>query len=349
MKRFISGIISFLLVPALIGVCGNFKSASASGAADFYKGKVLEFVVPYSPGGGTDTYARLIGPYLERHTGATVVIKNMPGAASIYGTNAVYTAKPNGLKIQITDTGGIVLAQLFKQKGVRYNINKFVWLGRIDGSKRVILVAKNSPYHTLKDLEGVKQIKFSSSGVTSGPGLTFSLLAHALGWPPGKLAQVSGYGGGRELMMAVMQGETDATSLSHSTAASFAKQGLVRALVTVDRERSKYLPDVPTPYEQVEVPKDRDWPLAVYLSLEGFRRGLITTPGVPQDRVDFLRHAVEKTLNDKELLAKASKVKRDIHPLSGKEMEKGIKESVGVLTEEQMNEFRYICFEKYYK
>ncbi len=349
MKKMVQiGVCSMLLV-ILIACFGNTTPASAADAAQFYKGKVLEFIVPYSPGGGTDVYARMIAPYLERYLGATIVIKNLPGAASIYGMNTIYTAKPNGLKIAITDTGGVILAKLLEQKGVRYDFNKFMWLGRIDGSKRVILVAKSSPYHTLKDLEGAKQIKFSSSGITSGPGLTFGLLAHALDWPRGKIFQVSGYGGGRELMMAVMQGETDATSLSDSTAADFAREGLVRAILTVDRERSVFLPDVPTPYEQVNIPDEKDWPLAVYLSLEDLRRGLITTPGVPQEKVDFLRDAVAKTLADKELLAKAAKVKRPINPLSGKEMEKRIKEKLGVLSEKQVKEFRDICFNKYYK
>ena len=79
------------------------------------------------------------------------------------------------------------------------------------------------------------------------------------------------------------------------------------------------------------------------------RRGLITTPGVPQDKVDFLQDAIEKALKDKGLLASAAKVKRDIKPVNGKEMGKQIKKRVGALTEKQIEEFRYICFDKYFK
>ena len=317
--KFIAG--SLLLSGVLIGSFGMVTAASTADPAQFYKDKVVELVVPMSPGGGTDTYARLVGPYLGRYVGATIVIRNMPGAGGIYGINHVYTSKPNGLTIAITDTGQVVLAQLFRQKGVRYDFNKFNWLGRIDWSKRTLLVNKNSPYHTLKDLEAAKSIKVSDTGKTSGSVLTWALLAHALDWPPEKLSCVLGYGSGRELMLAVMQGEVDGTSLTEDTSARFVQQGLVRAVLVVDRERSIFFPEIPTPYELVKIPEERDWPLAAYLSLQRLRRGLITTPGVSQDKVDFLREAIAKALRDNELHDKAAKVNRNIKPLSGKELE----------------------------
>lgn len=338
-------VVAFLLLRNV----GSVNAASTPTAAEFYKGKVIEFVVPYSPGGGTDTYARMVAPYIERYTGATVVIRNMPGAGGIYGMNHIYTTKPDGLTIAMTDAGAVILSQLIKEEGVRYDFKKFSWLGRIDWSKRMILVGKNSPYHTLKDLEAAKKIKVSVDGKTSRPSLTWIFLAHALDWPPGKILLVLGYSGGRELMMAVMQGEVDATSLTEDTSSEFVKQGLVRALLTVDRERSEYFPEIPTPYEQAKIPEERDWPLTTYLSLERLGRGLITTPGVPQERVDFLREAVEKALKDKELLSRAAKAKRQIGPMSGKEMEKEVKGKVDPLSEKQISEFSYIAREKYYK
>ena len=85
MKKFSQLGVSFLLFFILIAGFSNITPASAADAAQFYKGKVLEFIVPYSPGGGTDVYARMVGPYIQRYLGATVVIKNMPGAGGIYG------------------------------------------------------------------------------------------------------------------------------------------------------------------------------------------------------------------------------------------------------------------------
>src|SRR5574340_554299 len=169
----------------MLAINAGPANAAAAPAAGFYKGKIIDLVLPHGPGGGTDTYARMLGPYIERYTGATVVIKNMPGAGGIYSMNYLYTSKPNGLTIGMMDVTSMILSQLMKEEGVRYDFKKLNWLGRIAWSKRVILVGKNSSYRTLKDMEAAKRIKVGVSGKISRPSLTFVYLAHALDWPPG--------------------------------------------------------------------------------------------------------------------------------------------------------------------
>ena len=118
-------LVLFLLTPVFItsgAVCAE------SDAGSFYKGKVIKFVVPYTPGGGTDVYARLVAQYLQRYTKATIVVKNVPGAGGIVGYNHVYKAKPNGLTIAITDTPGVILAQLLGQAGVSVPLQRFTLL-----------------------------------------------------------------------------------------------------------------------------------------------------------------------------------------------------------------------------
>lgn len=349
MKKLYVFMLSLLGVAFLLAINAGTGSAAAAPAAGFYKGKVIDLVLPHGPGGGTDTYARMLGPYIERYTGATVVIKNMPGAGGIYSMNYLYTSKPNGLTIGMMDVTSMILSQLMKEEGVRYDFKKLNWLGRIAWSKRVILVGKNSPYHTLKDMQAAKRIKVGVSGKISRPSLTFVYLAHALDWPPEKLQLVIGYTGGKDLMMSVMQEEVDATSLTEDTSAEFAKQGLVRAFMTVDQERSHFLPDVPTPYEQVKIPKEKDWPLATYVGLERLGRGVITAPGVAPERVNFLREVFDKVLKDKDLRAKAAKVNRDLMPMTGKEMEKEVMKKFGLLSDKQIAEFGSIAREKYTK
>ncbi len=349
MKKACLFILCLLVSSLLLSLNAKAAQAAASTAAGFYKGKIIDLVLPHGPGGGTDTYARMLAPYIERYTGGTVVIKNMPGAGGIYSMNYLYTSKPNGLTIGMMDVTSMILSQLMKEEGVRYDFKKLNWLGRIGWSKRTILVGRKSPYRTLKDMEGAKRIKVGVSGKISRPSLTFVYLAHALDWPPGKLQLVIGYTGGKDLMMSVMQEEVDATSLTEDTSAEFAKQGLVRAFLTVDQERSHFLPDVPTPYEQVKIPKERDWPLATYVGLERLGRGVITAPGVPQEKVNFLRDVFDKVLKDKELLAKAAKVNRDLMPMTGKEMEKEVTKKFGLLSDKQIAEFGSIAREKYTK
>jgi tripartite-type tricarboxylate transporter receptor subunit TctC len=85
-----------LIAPGLLGV-----SASTYGqASDYYKDKVLNIIVAGGPSGGHTRYARLIGPYLQKHTGAREVrITNMPGGGGLKAANHIVRVKPDGMNI----------------------------------------------------------------------------------------------------------------------------------------------------------------------------------------------------------------------------------------------------------
>ena len=70
---------------ALAITAATATTVLAADAASFYKGKNLTLVVPYKPGGGYDTWGRLLAPYLAKYTGARVIVKNMPGAGGMLG------------------------------------------------------------------------------------------------------------------------------------------------------------------------------------------------------------------------------------------------------------------------
>ncbi|MDF1594398.1 MAG: tripartite tricarboxylate transporter substrate binding protein [Desulfobacterales bacterium] len=326
---------------------GNTPIAFGEDAAGFYKDKVVTFMVPYNPGGGTDAFARMMAPFLGKYLDATIVVKNQPGAGGTYAYNHLYSKKPDGLTISITDSASLILASILDDKGVDYDFRKFNWLGRLSWSRRVILIAKDSPLRTLEDLMKADKIKIAGTGKTDATSMTLQLLFHSLNIPPEKVSTVLGYSGGKEAMMSVMQAETDMTSLTEDTSYGFTKGGLVKAYMTVDNERSKLFPETPAFYELTNPPEERDWPLAVFLDLQRLRRGVITSPNVPADRVAFLRTAIAKSLKDQKLLDIAAKKKRLIDPLTGDEMEALIKKKVGKLSDQQIAEFRDIALKKY--
>lgn len=348
MKKFKRLTLSVALIIVLTVTLWQAPSATAENAAQFYKGKVVTFLVPYNPGGGTDAFARMMAPFIGKYLDATIVVKNQPGAGGTYAYNYLYTKKPDGLTISITDSASLILASLLGEKGVKYDFRKINWLGRLSWSKRVVLIAKNSSFRTVEDLTKAEKIKVAGTGKTDATSLTLQLLFHSLNIPPEKVTTVLGYSGGKEAMMSVMQGETDMTSLTEDTSYGFTKGGLVKAYMTVDNEKSRFFPEIPAFYEQARPPEERDWPLAVFLDLQRLRRGVITSPNVPEDRVAFLRAALDKSLKDKKLLDTAAKKKRLIDPLTGEQMEAMIKKKVGKLTDKQIDEFREIALKKYH-
>ncbi len=86
--------------PFVIGAGAALVAAQPSAAqegADFYKGKTVTYIVATAPGGGYDTYGRLVAEYMQKYLpGSTFVVKNMPGAGHVIGANAIYASRPDG-------------------------------------------------------------------------------------------------------------------------------------------------------------------------------------------------------------------------------------------------------------
>src|SRR5215470_3547389 len=106
------------------------SSAFAAATADYFKGKTITYIVATSPGGGYDTYGRLISRYLQMHLpGSRILVKNVPGAGNIIGANEIYSAKADGLTIGMFNTG-LIYDQLIKRQGVMFDLTKFSWTGK---------------------------------------------------------------------------------------------------------------------------------------------------------------------------------------------------------------------------
>ena len=111
-------------------------AAPAQAQSDFYRGKTINLVVGYAPGGGYDIYSRLLARHLGDHIPGkpTVIVQNMPGAAGVVASNYVYTVAPkDGTVIAAVDQN-IPMFQLLGGKGVQYDIRKVGWLGTMASS-----------------------------------------------------------------------------------------------------------------------------------------------------------------------------------------------------------------------
>src|ERR1051325_11251109 len=98
-----------------------------------YAGKPVTIIVGYKAGGGYDATARLLARHLPKHIPGkpTIIVQNMPGANSMIAANHVYNvAKPDGLTIG-TFNRNLPIAQMTKVDGVKFDMRKFVWIGRL--------------------------------------------------------------------------------------------------------------------------------------------------------------------------------------------------------------------------
>jgi len=179
-------------------------SALAQSGADFYKGKTVTYIVATSPGGGYDLYGRLISEFMQRYLpGSTFVVKNMPGAGHLIGTNAIYAAAPDGLTIGTFNTG-LIYNQLIKQDAVKFDLTRMSWIGKAASEPRVFVVAAQSPIKSFADLRAQKQsVNFATSGIGSANYVEINSLTNLLKLP---IKILTGYNGNDD-QLAMRRGE----------------------------------------------------------------------------------------------------------------------------------------------
>jgi tripartite-type tricarboxylate transporter receptor subunit TctC len=277
-------------------------------SAAFYKGKTVRFTVGLGVGGGFDAYARMIAPYLSRELDSTVIVENLPGAGGLLALNQIATGPADGLRVLIVNGTPAALGQLLEQDNQRYDLTKVDHLGVISAYPWIWLMSPKSDVKTVAEAlkPGVK-IRWGGTGPSDGPADGAALTCHAL-----KLdcQIVLGYKSSGDIALAMERGEMDGLYLSDSSAANYVKNGQARGIAAMGHQRSALLPDVPTIFEQMKLTPDQEWWFTFRENLNDLGRILITTPGVPAERIAFLRAAVKRALTNPELMAEGEKTQR---------------------------------------
>lgn len=334
-RRMLVGLVICCLL-ALLGGCGGKKQESSPAAGKpatkedalaFYKDKTVNFIVPYKTGGGYDRYARMIVPYLQKYVpGITVVVRNAEGGGGLVGTNELYLAKPDGLTIGMVNGVGAVTNQATGIPGVKYDLNKFTWIGRINNEPKVVVLGANSPYKSLDDLKKAgEKVKFSVNGVGSSEYVSLEVLK--------KIAKlnmdiVAGYNTTAECDMAVLRGEVSGSSGSISSKLPLISSQKVVPILLFGKEKDPSIPNVPLAPEvftgtEKKMAED-------YIALLELGRIVAAPPGLPPERVQLLREALEKSLKDPAFLEEAKKSKSDISYLGGEETRSLISQSLSM-------------------
>ena len=335
-----------LIALASIAAWAAAAPAQAESAAEFYKGKTVEYYTPGSAGGGYDTYLRTMIPYLEKETGAKFLPINEAGGGHLLAINKVFSAKQDGLSLVFADGEAALLGELFDLPGARYDLLKANWIARVNAETRMILFTPGSPYKTIQEAaKGDKLIKFGSTGKSDATSMASTTASEALGL---KTKIVTGYKGSREFVRAAVQGEVDAISLSESSSARYAKGNKLRAVVALDHERSHFFPDVPTVFEAFKLDPAHAWWIDFQAAFAKVGRSVLTGPGVPADRVAYLRAVFKKVLADPELKAALEKRDAPITYAPAEDVAKYTHNVLGSLTPEKKKEVRHVMLEKYF-
>jgi tripartite-type tricarboxylate transporter receptor subunit TctC len=303
--------------------------ASAMAQDGFYKGKTVRIIVGAAPGGGYDTYSRMIARHIGKHIpgNPTFMVENMPGAGFLISANYMYkVAKPDGLTVGHF-IGGLFLQQLLGKPGIEFEAAKFQYVGVPTQDNYVLGISKKTGITNMDQWLAAKTpVKLGGVGVGSATDDIPKVLKETIGLP---LQVVSGYSGTSTVRLAYNSGEVQGVCNAWESFRATWPNEISGDLAIVLQNTAKShpdLPNVPLAISYAKTDEAKKLINALVHSVGPTARPYVLPPGTPKDRVQILRKAFLDTMKDSDFLADASKAKLDINPLDGAELEKNVKE-----------------------
>lgn len=324
------------LCAALAVVIALLVPAQADEVADFYKGKRVNLIVSYGPGGGYDVYARVLARHIGRHIpgNPSIVVQNMPGAGSLRGANYLYNVAPKDGTVFGTFARNIAMLGLVKSgQNVQFDPAKFTWLGSsssLANDAYVLIVRRDAKVKTIEDARragGPPLILGSTAEGTSSDAMGI-LLREWLGF---NLKVVAGYTDSGVLFLAIERGEVEGRTVGLSSVRAnkpewLKPNGFVRVMVVFGRAtRFAEFPDAPTARELAKNAEDRNL-IEILETPYALSRPYAAPPDVPPERARALQQAFMATHKDPAYLADAEKVGIEISPISGDQIRKLIEQ-----------------------
>jgi tripartite-type tricarboxylate transporter receptor subunit TctC len=293
-------------------------TAGAEAVADFYKGKTVSLIAGFPPGGGYDTYVRV----LQRHYGRfipgqpNVVASNMPGAGSLTAANNIYAKyAPDGLAIAMFASSA-AMEPLIGNKAALFDPQKFSWVGSMSQDVAYCGVWRHpGGATTFKEM----LTKETIIGGGAPAAITYQHPMVIKNVLKANLKVIPGYKGTRDINIAMQRGEVNGTCgmFASSVKAQFLKEvkdGRMNLFIQMGSKRSDEFGKVPSVFDFAKTDEDRAI-LQFHFGQLLLGRPLAGPPGIPADRLAALRTALFATMKDPQFLAEAKKSGLDIDPV----------------------------------
>lgn len=325
------GIARFFATVLATAIFTPLTQADAETIAEFYHGKTLRLLIGYGPGGGYDLYGRLVAEFLPKFLpgNPTIIATNMPGGGSFVAAKYMADVAPKdgtvfGSLAQTLAMDSVV------NNSAKIDVAKFNYVGRVVTN---IDTGVALPKSGIKSFDDVRARQYTVGA--SGGGSTTVLFPTALNTYGGaKFKIVKGYAGSTEIQLAMERGEVDIVGA----------YGLPGILISQPRwisnneavilyqaalKRHKLLPNVPTLPELGLTDEGREV-LRAAASTGEIGRSIITTPGVPAERLTALRSAFQTMLKDPDFLAACEQRNLMIDGGTGEDMDAIVQETLAM-------------------
>ena len=315
MKKALTLLLSLILLVALAGCSGKTASEPKAEAkkADFPK-KTINVIVAYEAGGGTDTGARILIPYIEKELGVTVNIINKPGGGGWVGWGELANAKNDGYTIGYINTPNLMTGYLDPKMNRKQNLESFAPIANHVVDPGAIAIRKDEDRFTNIE-ELIEYAKNNELTATStGVGSDDHYASLKLNDKYGTKFQAVHNKGAADSKAAVLGGHVDVLFANVGEVASLHKDGEMKIIGVMGKEKSPFLPDVPT------------------LAEEGFdvyswsARGIAAPAGTDPQILEVLRAAFEKGITNEEQVKKMGDMGLEVDFKKGDDYTKLLKE-----------------------
>jgi len=284
-------VLSFLGATSLLPLVGEAR-------ADNYPSKSIRLIVPYPPGGGSDTFARVIAPKLSNALGQQFIVDNRPGAATIVGAEFVAKAPADGYTLLLGDNSTYAVNSSLYKKLPYSPMVDFAPISLTAKFSLLLVVNPSMPANKLSEFVAYaksrpKQINFASPGAGSPHHLAMELFADRAGI---QMTHVP-YKGGAPAAQDLLAGVIPAMVLDYATAAQHIQSGKLRAIAALSDKRLDQLKELPTIAE------------SGYPGFEAWAwQGIVVPAKTPEEIVQRLNAEIVKVALDKDVQAKISEI-----------------------------------------
>ncbi|HZR75252.1 tripartite tricarboxylate transporter substrate binding protein [Bradyrhizobium sp.] len=276
---------------AVISACAAlslFTTARAQEDPAKYPTRAIHIVVGFTPGGGNDLIARIVGQKLSDSLGQPVIIDNKPGGGAIVATEYVAKSQADGYTLLVGASGAMAINPAVYAKLPYDPVRDFIPVSELGSFPLILIVNAASPIKSVADLIGFakahpKEANYSSSSAA------FQLVTELFKQKTGAPMQEIPYKGANDSVMAVISGQVTATIADAGPVSGQVKGGQVRALAVTSPDRAQDFPDVPTLKESGTdvdavlwsgIFAPRQTPPAIVKKLESELRRIVKEPDV---------------------------------------------------------------------
>jgi tripartite-type tricarboxylate transporter receptor subunit TctC len=312
---------AMMVAGAALGCLLLAMPASQAQTPSFAK-KTVNIYIANTAGGSYDLYGRLIARHLGNHLpgNPAVVANNMPGGGGIVAANYLYQVAPKDGTAMAVLIETVAVEQALQEPTVKYDAAKFTWIGRVASSVNI-----HFQWHTSKVQSIEDAFKYETTVAGAGPGNLSEIVPKILDGAIGtKFKVISGYPASNEAMIAMERGEVEGHSSTYDSVKAVHPDWItdkrVNIVVQYSLRRHPELADVPTTVELARNEEQRGILTAVASAAE-IGKFILSTPGVPTDRVTALRRAFDAMVKDDEFIAEAQKLRIELLPLAGEELQ----------------------------